>query len=92
MRPDPGETEKRTNEIGTILPLLETVPDIARRTVTTDALLTQRVLATYLLGRGAHYLFTVKGNQPNMQGGFVLHGFLNPPNEITAGLDILPAL
>ena len=26
------------------------------------------------------------------QGGFVLHGFLNPPNEITAGLDILPAL
>ena len=55
MRPDPGEGEKRTNEIGTILPLLETVPDIARRTVTTDALLTQRALATYLLGRGAHY-------------------------------------
>ena len=26
------------------------------------------------------------------QGGFVLHGFVNPPNEITAGLDILPAL
>ena len=66
MRPDPGEGEKRTNEIGTILPLLETVPDIARCTVTTDALLTQRALATYLLGRGAHYLFTVKGNQPNM--------------------------
>ena len=66
MRPDPDEGEKRTNEIGTILPLLETVPDIARRTVTTDALLTQRALATYLLGRGADYLFTVKGNQPNM--------------------------
>ena len=66
MRPDPDETEKRTNEIGTILPLLETVPDIAGHTVTTDALLTQRALATYLLGRGAHYLFTVKGNQPNM--------------------------
>ena len=54
MRPDPDETEKRTNEIGTILPLLETVPDIAGHTVTTDALLTQRALATYLLGRGAH--------------------------------------
>ena len=26
MRPDPDEGEKRTNEIGTILPLLETVP------------------------------------------------------------------
>ena len=66
MRPDPDEGEKRTNEIGTIIPLLETVPDIAGHTVTTDALLTQRALATYLLGRGAHYLFTVKGNQPNM--------------------------
>ena len=29
---------------------------------------------------------------PPVQGGFVLHGFLNPRNEITAGLDILPAL
>ena len=29
-------------------------------------MLTQRALARYLLGRGAHYLFTVKGNQPNM--------------------------
>ena len=66
MRPDPDEGEKRTNEIGTIIPLLETVPDIAGHTVTTDALLTQRALATYLLGRGADYLFTVKGNQPNM--------------------------
>ena len=62
----PRRREKRTNEIGTILPLLETVPDIEGHTVTTDALLTQRALATYLLGRGAHYLFTVKGNQPNM--------------------------
>ena len=66
MRPDPDEGEKRTNEIGTILPLLDTVPDIAGCTVTTDALLTQRALASYLLDRGAHYLFTVKANQPNM--------------------------
>ena len=34
----------------------------------------------------------VKPPFPEGQGGFVLHGFLNPPNEITAGLDILPAL
>ena len=66
MRPDADEGEKRTNEIGTILPLLETVPDIAGRTVTADALLTQRALASYLLGRGADYVFTVKGNQPNL--------------------------
>ena len=38
-----------------------------RRTVTADALLTQRALAKYLLGRGADYLFTVKGNQPTLQ-------------------------
>ena len=39
MRPDADEGEKRTNEIGTIVPLLETLPDIAGLTVTADALL-----------------------------------------------------
>lgn len=68
MRPDADDEEKRTNEIGTVIPLLETLPDIAGRTVTADAMLTQRTLARYLLDRGADYLFTVKGNQPNMQG------------------------
>lgn len=67
MRPDPDEGEKRTNEIGTIVPLLETLPDIAGRTITVDAMLTQRALATHLLDRGAHYLFTAKGNQPTLE-------------------------
>ena len=31
-------------------------------------------------------------SDPKTQGGFVLHGFLNPPNEITAALNSLPAL
>ena len=66
MRPHADDGEKRTNEIGTVIPLLETVPDIAGRTVTADALLTQRALASYLLDRGADYLFTVKGNQPTL--------------------------
>ena len=66
MRPDADEGEKRTNEIGTVIPLLETAPDIAGRTITADALLTQRALASYLLNRGADYLFTVKGNQPTL--------------------------
>ena len=66
MRPDADEGEKRTNEIGTVIPRLDTVPDIAGRTVTADALLTQRALASYLLDRGAAYLFTVKGNQPTL--------------------------
>ena len=68
MRPDANEGEKRTNEIGTIIPLLETVPDIAGRTVTADALLTQRALASYLLDRGAAYLFTVKSLPPRRRG------------------------
>ncbi len=66
MRPDADQGEKRTNETGTVIPLLETVPDIAGRTVTADAMLTQRALASYLLDRGADYLFTVKGNQPTL--------------------------
>ena len=36
--------------------------------------------------------WNVETDADQCQGGFVLHGFLNPPNEITAGLDILPAL
>ena len=40
--------------------------DIAGRTITADALLTQRDLADYLVGRGANYHFTAKGNQPTL--------------------------
>ncbi len=40
---------------------------IAGKTLTADALLTQRKLAAYARERGAHYVFTVKGNQPGLQ-------------------------
>ena len=43
--------------------LLEPI-DIAGKTITADALLTQRKLASYLIERDADYVFTVKGNQP----------------------------
>jgi predicted transposase YbfD/YdcC len=60
------EEVKRTNEIKTAIPLLETI-DIAGKDVTVDALLTQRGLAAYLVEkRKAHYYFTVKGNQPSL--------------------------
>ena len=39
---------------------------IKGKTITADALLTQRAFANYLVGRGAHYHFTVKGNQGNL--------------------------
>jgi predicted transposase YbfD/YdcC len=48
-----------------VIPLLEGI-DIAGKTLTADALLTQRRLAQYLLDRRAHYLFTVKANQPTL--------------------------
>lgn len=61
-----GDEEKQTNEIKTAIPLLETI-DIRGKTITADALLTQRELARYLVEeRGAHYHFTVKGNQKTL--------------------------
>ena len=48
-----------------VIPVLETL-DITGKTITADALLTQRKLADYLIARGAHDVFTVKDNQPNL--------------------------
>ncbi len=48
--------------------------DIKGRTITADALLTQRELAKYLVGeRGAHYHFTVKANQKNLLSDIKLY-------------------
>ena len=66
-----SEEQKRTNEIGMVIPLLETCA-IAGKDITTDALLTQRALASYLVARQAHYYFTVKGNQPTLQADIAL--------------------
>jgi predicted transposase YbfD/YdcC len=60
------EQAKRTNEIKMAIPLLEAI-EIQGKTITADALLTQRELAAYLVEqRNAHYHFTVKGNQPTL--------------------------
>ena len=56
------EETKRTNEIKTLLDAI----DIEGKDVTADALLTQRAIADYLVGRKAHYHFTVKKNQPTL--------------------------
>ncbi|MDN5850723.1 MAG: ISAs1 family transposase [Nitrococcus sp.] len=61
------EQAKQTNEIGAFLPLIDTLEvDLTGKTLTTDALLTQRHLAHAILERQAHYLFTVKANQPTL--------------------------
>lgn len=55
----------KSNEIMAFAPLLDGI-DITGVSVTVDALPTQREHADYLIGRGAHYLLTVKGNQPKL--------------------------
>ncbi len=66
-----SEAAKQTNEIGMFIPLVEAIA-IEGKDITADALLTQRKLADYLVGRGAHYHFTVKGNQPTLQTDMAL--------------------
>ncbi|HRZ47751.1 MAG TPA: ISAs1 family transposase [Candidatus Paceibacterota bacterium] len=46
--------------------------DIEGKDITADALLTQRSLATYVVGQQAHYHFTVKGNQPTLERDIAL--------------------
>jgi predicted transposase YbfD/YdcC len=53
------------------IPLLEGC-NISGKVVTGDALLTQRTLADYLVGRQADYSFTVKGNQPTLEKDIAL--------------------
>jgi predicted transposase YbfD/YdcC len=60
-----SDETKRTNEIKTVIPLLDAIP-IQGKTITTDALLTQRDIGDYIVKRKAHYHFTVKGNQAGL--------------------------
>jgi predicted transposase YbfD/YdcC len=66
-----SDEQKRTNEIGMAIPLLETC-EIAGKDITGDALLTQRAIANYVVEQKAHYHFTVKGNQPALERDIAL--------------------
>jgi len=66
-----SDEQKRTNEIGMAIPLLETC-SIAGKDITGDALLTQRAIADYVVQQQAHYHFTVKGNQPTLESDIAL--------------------
>jgi predicted transposase YbfD/YdcC len=54
------------NEIAAFASTLDSLPDLHDVLITADALHTQREHADYLHRRGAHYLFTVKRNQPTL--------------------------
>jgi len=85
-----SDEEKQTNEIKIAIPLLDSI-DIQGKTITADALLTQRDLAKYLVEeRDAHYHFTVKGNQKHLLED-IAHYFDNlnkePDHITTDGID-----
>jgi predicted transposase YbfD/YdcC len=54
------------------IPLLQAL-DINGKTITADALLTQRKIAEYVVAHGAHYLFIAKDNQPTLLADIRLH-------------------
>ena len=63
------EIDAKSNEIPAFAPLLDDIADgqLREAVVTMDALHTQREHAAYLVEqRKAHYLVTVKGNQPKL--------------------------
>lgn len=55
----------KTNEINAFAPLADRL-DLSGVLITADALHTQRGHVGYLRSRGAHYLLTVKANQPTL--------------------------
>lgn len=60
------DVEAKTNEITRFTALLDRVSDLRDQVVTADALHTQREHVAYLAERGAHWILTVKGNQPHL--------------------------
>ena len=60
-----------------VIPLLDAIA-IQGKTITVDALLTQRKFADYVVEREADYHFTVKNNQPTLRQDIALF-FENRP-------------
>ena len=61
--------DTKTNEISRFAPLLDTLTtlDLTDVVITADALHTQREHVETLAARGAHWVLTVKGNQPRLR-------------------------
>ena len=56
----------KSNEIPALRDLLEPL-DLDGAVITADAMHTQRGTAEWIISRGAHYVLTVKGNQPSLK-------------------------
>jgi predicted transposase YbfD/YdcC len=82
-----SDKEKQTNEIKIAAPLLDSI-NIQGKTITADALLTQRTFARYLVEkRNAHYHFTAKGNQKQLLEdiAFSFNSTNRKPDHTTSG-------
>ncbi|HVI35951.1 MAG TPA: ISAs1 family transposase [Gaiellales bacterium] len=73
------------NEIAAFVTALDTLAQLRGCLITADALHTQRGHAEYLLGRGAHYLFTVKDNQPTLRRALAALPWRAAPNGSDPG-------
>jgi predicted transposase YbfD/YdcC len=62
------DVDGKTNEITRFRPLLDQISDLRNTVITVDALHCQRDHVAYLAERGAHWILTVKANQPNLHG------------------------
>ncbi|MGS2620091.1 ISAs1 family transposase [Micromonospora sp. LZ34] len=60
------DVDGKTNEITRFAPLLDQISDLRDTVITVDALHCQRDHVEYLAERGAHWILTVKANQPNL--------------------------
>jgi predicted transposase YbfD/YdcC len=60
------DVDGKTNEITRFGPLLDQITDLRDTVVTMDALHCQRDHVAYLAQRGAHWIMTVKANQPTL--------------------------
>jgi predicted transposase YbfD/YdcC len=60
------DVDTKTNEITRFAALLDLIDDLRGVVVTADALHCQREHVAYLDQRGAHWILTVKGNQPGL--------------------------
>ena len=56
----------KSNEIPALRDLLEPL-DLDGAVITADAMHTRRGTAEWIISRGAHYVLTVKGNQPGLK-------------------------
>ncbi|GAA0373340.1 ISAs1 family transposase [Micromonospora gifhornensis] len=60
------DVDGKTNEITRFAPLLDQISDLRGTVITADAMHCQREHVAYLAERGAHWILTVKANQPNL--------------------------